>query len=316
VGAYRESIFQLRAQGLSQRQIAAQLGISKTLVVKELGRPANQVGGDDDAEPVTPGVTTPVLDPLAESSRSARLALDAERAEVQRIQLQLQKAELQRRLQLMAAPAQDGGTSQLLLAVLNRLDRLGQPAEHAAPSLTDQLNQVKAVQETVSSFAPAPMTGPDALAYQASAERLKQESRDLEIRREWERADRDEKLAIERRRADAFATVIEQWGPVIGAGIQSWLERQSQPASTALAVVDGGRSQPPAAAPGSPNGSVEPATGAEVIGPCPRCRTTIAIRAEGPDSCPRCGLELVNQDGRLFPRVPQGQPVDPPSFTG
>jgi hypothetical protein len=316
--SHRAAIFQLRGQvgpdgkPMSYGKIALALGVSKSLVEKELKRPGNLPITDDGgapAEPYTPPLSAGADPELA----SAQRAFNQERVELARLRLRADRLEQERRMQLLENPGQAGNATLMMLfegqmrQLRDEITRLSsrQPSAPAAaalpahqPSFVDQLTQFRQVSETMQSFAPpsAPSSAVE-LEFKVAMERLNMEERERTQRLTMEQREREDRAAGERLRNDAIARLIEQTGPLLAGALQKWISDQpgngaAPAAATAPLVLP------------TPGGGVMPAHGV-VTGPCPQCGAALRFHPEPgqDDRCPRCQLLLAVVDGEIQPKL-------------
>ena len=326
--SHRAAIFQLRAQvdpetgrPLSLQKIADTLGVSKSLVAKELRRPATTAVPDEQRGPGEL-VNLPAT-AMGPELLQANESLAAERAELARLELRLKRTQLERQMELLAQPGQ-GNSAALMMLVESQMRelraeiaRLQQqrvtPAAPAAPppppaNPLDVLQQARQTWDMVQSMAPPkPPSTADELEMRLALDRINLEREERMRKLDADLDERRRELENARIRSEAIAAQIAQWGPVIGAGIQEWLSR------------GGGSSQP--LIPPNPNPAPGPRPGITVLSPergagitlgmiegdCPGCGAAIGIRPEGNRSerCPRCTMELVVVNGRIEPKLPE-----------
>lgn len=305
--AQRQAIFDLRAAGVSFRDIAQQLGISLGKVQRELKKraPRGEATAADLSE--SNGSAAGVagagaagrdgwaeLDPeIAERERAIR----RRRLGLQESALELQALEQQQRLDVLRrAASSSGGNDQALLLLMREIDSLradvrsGTAAAASsgglpqARSLIDQLGELQKLGSTIASFAPpsAP-SGPMDLDYKIALRKIDLEDQRLLRRDDAELKIRTAEAASVQMRNEALAKFVEQFGPTIGAIVTKWFEDRQA------------KDQPAAS-----TGATPALPAAEVVqGQCPQCAENLTMSAGGAEKCPACGFMVVVSGGAI-----------------
>jgi hypothetical protein len=316
--SHRAAIFALRAQTdpatgklYSFGKIADTLGVSKSLVAKELHRTSNDPGADgaggDDGLGLGLAPAGAGADP---DLQLAQRELAQERLALQRMRLRADRLTEERRLQLLENPGQGGNGMMLLLdqqlrQLREEIGRLGQrqavPAAGAG-SLVDQLSQFRQVTETMQAFAPTrPPSSAVELELEAMRQRLQMEDRERMRRLDIDERERMERAAGERARGEAIARLIESSGPLLAQAVQRWADTTPAAGAGAGTVAPGER---PMVLP-NPAGGTILAPGV-IQGACPSCGAQLRLRPEPGqvDRCPRCQQLLAVVNGAIQPKLP------------
>src|SRR5438270_874451 len=103
----RQQIFELRQQGVSERGIAQQLGVSSSKVHRELNKRAPEVRAEREQ--------------VSGLEETRRLQLD--QLDLRRLQLRAQRLEAERRAQLLEHPEAGGSGNGLVTLVLQVMER-------------------------------------------------------------------------------------------------------------------------------------------------------------------------------------------------
>lgn len=332
----REQIFALRGQNLSYSRIAAELGITKSKVQRELKARA-QAGATVTAEPIpawAPAANgggrpaAPAADPYAGMDPELvirRRSLESRRLSLAELELEAREADTRARLQLTRA-AQASGDPQsyatLVLQELNRLrdriearermiDGAGGAPRSGARTVIDALSEFREMGNVVSSFAPprAPTSALD-LEFDLARQRVQEESQRI-MRKDQAEAERERlKIEGESARNHAIAKVIEESGPAFLEAAAKWFQQQTSRGTAAPAVVplpSSSSSETVAAAATSSNGAAAAPAAASfgaggVKGYCPRCgagEMEIIPTGTDDDRCPACGLILAVSNGQI-----------------
>jgi hypothetical protein len=326
---HREAIFTLRARIdpetgklTSLQKIADTLGISKSLVNKELRRSASRSLPDGDeaaSDPYTPPVHVPggpVGDPDVEE---ARKRYELERVSVATMELRARRMESERRLELLGkSQTGDSGALMLVIEGLRELrtelaSNLRRPAPTGPPPAPpptelDILERWQRTNQVMQSLAPSkPPTTAAELELQVAKDKLDLEREERMRRLDADLEERRRQLDNERIRSEAIAEQIRTWGPLIAQGFQTWLNKQGEPAngSAPAAGGDGVGPRPgltvltPEHGPGVTVGMVE--------GPCPSCGAALGIVGTQVEICPKCKSEVVVVEGRIHPKYPESR---------
>ena len=316
--SHRAAIFALRAQTdpatgklYSFGKIADTLGVSKSLVAKELHRTSNDPGADgagaDDGLGLAP--TGAGADP---DLQLAQRELAQERLALQRMRLRADRLTEERRLQLLENPGQGGGNGMMLLLdqqlrqlreEIGRLSQRQAVQAAGAGSLVDQLSQFRQVTETMQAFAPSrPPSSAVELELEAMRQRLQMEDRERMRRLDIDERERMERAAGERARGEAIARLIESSGPLLAQAVQRWAGDTPPAAGVGAGAVAPG--ERPMVLP-NPAGGTILAPGV-VMGACPSCGAALRLRSEPGqlDRCPRCQQLLAVVNGAIQPKLP------------
>lgn len=304
----------MRAQSppVSFRQIAQQLGVSVGKVQRELARANLEAMGGGSAAPAGAMFESPLG--LDSELREHRKRLEMGRLELAGRRMELDRAELDQRMAMLqqgAAGGKGGDSSAMvamLLGELNRLrDQIARPQSAGHEGLIDTLSQFREVGEIVKAMAPPPsMSGREGLEFNIALERIRSENERIMREREAEISIRRRQVEGQAARDDALAKMIEQFGPVVAAAAQRYVEQHMSGAA-------GQPSPPPASAtPGLPAAGSKPSGSAEAgdassagRGHCPRCnyppgdQDMELIPTGAEDRCPGCGAGLAVAEGRI-----------------
>jgi hypothetical protein len=321
----RRQIFELAALNVPRRQIAIRLGISEGSVRYQLDKPPDRGSNGQFAPGVEQGLPPaaasvplgPAVDPaVVDAQRRYQL----EQIATAELDLRARRVEAEKRLAMLErAPGGDNGALLLVLDGLKDLRRdlealKGRAAAPAAPTggILEQLGQLRdgwqAVQ-TISGDQKAPTTEGE-LAVRTALDRLNMEREERARKLDFELEERRRQLDNDRIRSEAWAEQINQWGPVLLQGAQTWFapggggngaapagEHTADPSHAAAAMT------------ALPNGAAVPAEAlAMVEGPCPSCGVKLRIRPipGQTDRCPRCHMALSVVEGKLWPKLPEG----------
>lgn len=289
------------------RQIAAQLGISVGKVQRELARVAAGETEGGQAPPMIP------LDPdVAESRRRlemGRLSLAQQRLELDRLELE-QRMEIIRN----AAGGKGGESGPMFALLLGEINRLRESmARPAGPTggagIIDELSRFREVGEIVKAMAPAPtLSGREGVEMQVALERIRAENERIFRERQAELDMKRTEIEGQAARDHSLAKLIEGLAPVAAQAAQAWIERQN-PTPPAGAGPTPAMLEAPGAAP----------VGAVGRGHCPRCNyppgdqeMELIATAGADDHCPGCSAPLSVADGRIViagQAAPSGPPV-------
>lgn len=293
---------------MSYAKIAAALGVSESLVAKELKRPGNvsdpdaAAAGDAGAGDVLPFPTS--ADPALQT---ANAQLQAERIEVARLELQLKRTDLQKRMQLYDGAGQQGSQGALLLQFIDsqltalraEITRLAsqrtQPLTAPPPSETEILERAVRQQELLKTLAPPrpPTTAAD-LELQVALDRLNLEREERMRRLDEELEERRAQRENDRIRSEAIAEQIKSWGPILQGAVTRWVEQQGQTGNGAAAA-------PRPLIPQQTDPSAEVIT---AEGLCPGCQAPLRLRGYDKERCPKCQMEIRASNGKILPVQP------------
>jgi hypothetical protein len=327
---HRQAIFEMRSRVdpetgklFTLEKIGTTLGISKSLVNKELRRPASKTESDDSdpsGELYTPPVhvpSGPIGDPEVDE---ARKRYELERVSVATAELRARRLESERRLELLGK-SQTGDSGALMLVIEGLRDLRTElasnlrrppagPPPPPPPTELDILERWQRTNQVMQQLAPAkPPTTAAELELQVAKDKLDLEREERMRRLDADLEERRRQLDNERIRSEAIAEQIRTWGPLIAQGFQTWLNRQGEPgngsASPAAADSSGVGPRPgltvltPEHGPGMTVGMVE--------GPCPSCGASLGIVGTQVEICPRCKSEVVVVEGRIHPKYPESR---------
>jgi Helix-turn-helix domain len=310
----REQIFALRSQQKSIRQIAAELGLSKSKVERELKARAAPAAADGGGHGFNGSAGLEeiagaggLIDP---EIRERRRSLERRRLALQEAELEARELEARNRLAVLNKAAAGGGAdasfAQLVIEELRELRRRvedGGPRQGGgAQTVVQALTEYSEFGKLVSTFTPprAPTSALD-LEFEVARDRIREESQRILRKQELDADLARTKAESEAARSNAIAKVIEETGPALIAAATKWLEGQGSKANEAVPTTPSA----PAANGGESSSSAAPpmlAGAPAVKGYCPRCgagEMEVVPTGTDADKCPACGLILAVEAGRI-----------------